>query len=77
MQMQCYWFSIEFGLCKEGEHNKAYGAGLLSSFGEMEYACSPTRPAGGVDHWPRYLPWEPSVVRAPSHIPFHSWMCGE
>lgn len=61
--MQCYWFTIEFGLCKDGNLNKAYGAGLLSSFGEMEYACSPTRPAGGVDHWPRYLPWDPSVVR--------------
>jgi phenylalanine-4-hydroxylase len=33
-----YWFTVEFGLIREGDEIKAFGAGLLSSFGELEHA---------------------------------------
>jgi phenylalanine-4-hydroxylase len=64
---RCYWYSVEFGLLREGGSVKAYGAGLLSSFGELEYACSPERPAGGVDERPELRPWDP---REASELPY-------
>jgi phenylalanine-4-hydroxylase len=33
--IRVYWWTIEFGLVDEGRDRRAYGAGLLSSFGEL------------------------------------------
>ena len=31
-----FWFTIEFGVVHEDDELRSYGAGLLSSFGEIE-----------------------------------------
>ncbi|KAF9188844.1 hypothetical protein BGZ51_000302 [Haplosporangium sp. Z 767] len=48
-----YWFTVEFGICRQGDQIRAYGAGLLSSFGELEYCLSDK---------PEIRPFEPAKV---------------
>jgi phenylalanine-4-hydroxylase len=48
-----YWFTVEFGMLKQGGALKAYGAGILSSFGELEYSVSGTA---------KELPYDPYVA---------------
>lgn len=35
-----YWFTIEFGLIREGDGLKIYGAGIISSMGETKHCLS-------------------------------------
>jgi phenylalanine-4-hydroxylase len=66
----CYWFSVEFGLVQgPGNSVKGYGAGLLSSFGELEYSCAKSvfpipanDPNTPQPDKPRLLPWDPKVA---------------
>ncbi|XP_011495758.1 PREDICTED: tyrosine 3-monooxygenase [Ceratosolen solmsi marchali] len=48
-----YWFTVEFGLCKEGSDTKAYGAGLLSAYGELLHSLGDTC---------EHRPFEPSTT---------------
>jgi len=39
-----YWYTVEFGLIKEPQGLRAYGAGILSSGGEVEYCLTSPNP---------------------------------
>lgn len=44
MLSRLYWYTIEFGLVREGTQHKAYGAGILSSGGELAYSIESEQP---------------------------------
>jgi phenylalanine-4-hydroxylase len=48
-----FWFTIEFGLMRDGETLKVYGSGLLSSYGEIEHSIEAT----SVQRYPLRLEW--------------------
>ncbi len=39
-----YWYTIEFGLIRQSDGLRAYGAGILSSSGELQYAVRSPEP---------------------------------
>lgn len=49
-----YWYTVEFGVVREGSEIKAFGAGLLSSFGELQYML-----AGEKGQFPEFQPLDP------------------
>lgn len=54
-----YWFTIEFGMCKQNGEERAYGAGILSSFGELQYCLT-----GAPEKRP-FIPEETAVQEVP------------
>src|SRR5690606_108205 len=44
MLSRLYWYTIEFGLIREGGGLRAYGAGILSSAGELPYSVRSPEP---------------------------------
>jgi phenylalanine-4-hydroxylase len=48
-----FWFTIEFGLMRSAQGLRAYGSGLLSSYGEIEHAIDSPE----VQRYPLQLEW--------------------
>lgn len=48
-----FWFTVEFGLMRDSGGLKAYGSGLLSSFGELEHSIE----SPDVQRFPIQLEW--------------------
>jgi phenylalanine-4-hydroxylase len=46
-----YWFTVEFGVCMQNGERKAYGAGILSSPSEIEWAMSDNPKFHPLDLW--------------------------
>ncbi|CAN5504527.1 phenylalanine 4-monooxygenase [soil metagenome] len=48
-----FWFTVEFGLMKQGSELRAYGSGLLSSYGELQHCIE----SPDVQRYPVQLEW--------------------
>ena len=61
MLARLFWFTVEFGLVNTDEGIRAYGAGIMSSPGELEYAVE--------SDVPQCKPFDPvDVLRTPYRI---------
>lgn len=58
--IRVYWYTVEFGVVREDDQLKVYGAGILSSFGEM-------RRFGSAEH----RPWDLDAMAAHDFDPTH------
>ncbi len=56
-----YWYTVEFGVVQEKDGVKAYGAGLLSSFGEL----------GRFEKQAKLLPFDLGLMTAKPYDPTH------
>jgi phenylalanine-4-hydroxylase len=54
-----YWYTLEFGVCRENGALKAYGAGLLSSFGEL----------GGFEQRAELRAFDPAIIAQTPYDP--------
>ncbi|MFZ4592513.1 MAG: phenylalanine 4-monooxygenase [Ignavibacteria bacterium] len=48
-----FWFTVEFGLIRSGKELRAYGSGLLSSYGELKHSIESPE----VQRYPLQLEW--------------------
>lgn len=46
-----YWYTVEFGVVREDGDVKAFGAGILSSYGELEHMLSGKPEFANLDPW--------------------------
>jgi len=56
-----FWFTVEFGLMRQPRGIRAYGSGLLSSYGELEHAVD----SPDVQRYPIQMEW---VINQPFEI---------